>query len=912
MMRALRACLVRFGELFRKQRRDRELAEELESHLEMHIEDNLRAGMTMEEARRHALTRLGGIEQTKESYRDRRGIPWLESMLQDIRFGLRMLRKSPGFSAVAVLTLALGIGANTAIFSFTDQVLLRDLPVPHPEQLVVLRSPGPTHGHVWSDIDNGAQSFPYPIYKDLRERATVFSGLLACRGADVNVSSRNTTQSAHAELVSGNYFQTLEVQPALGRVFTASDETAPGANPVAVLSYGYWSRKFGAEPSILNKPLTVNGIPLTVVGVAHKGFDGVEIGEAPDIFIPVTMKAQIAPNPLQKLEDRNDYWLPIMGRLKPGMTRARAQESLQPIYEPILELDAKLLKLSGRDLQRFISKRLLLTSGSHGRLVLQEDAEEPLLVLMGMVGLVLFITCANLAGLLVARAEARQREIAVRLALGAERGRLARQLVTESLLIGVAGGAAGVALASWSLNAMVGAIPPGVRMTGLEGGVDSRVLLFAITVAILTSVFFGLAPALCATRVDLNSALKEQGSSLSEGRSNIRLRKVLITSQVALTTVLLVGAGLFTRTLVNLEHASLGVNTSHILQFAVAPDLNGDSPAQTLQFTDSARQEIAATPGVRSVGVSTIPIFADDDSSFNITPEDYAMRSDEDTNVQSNFVGPGYFSTMGIPLIVGREFTDADTATSPKVIVINEKLARRFFAGRNPIGMHIAQGAGDNLHFDMEIVGVVADSKWDGPRDTISPFLYRPYAQNPRLGHLAFYVRTQRHPLAMAATLRGVIASLDPNLPVNNMRTLDEQVSDSLFNDKLVAILSVSLALLAALLAAMGLYGVLTYVVARRTREIGIRLALGGQRADILLLIVGQGVLLTVIGGMIGVVTALGVARGIAALLYGVTPSDPLTFGGVIALLAVVSGAACYIPARRAMRVDPMVALRYE
>ena len=899
-------------DIFRQRQADAELDEELRAHLTLMIDQKIAEGMGPEEARRAARIELGGVEQIKEEVRAVRTGAWLETLLQDVRFGLRMLRKSPGFTIVAVLILALGIGANTAIFSFTDQVLLRDLPVPHPEQLVVLRSPGPTHGHVWSDIDNGAQSFSYLMYRDLRERTNVFSGLLACRGADVNVSRRDTTQSAHAELVSGNYFQTLEVQPALGRVFTASDETAPGANPVAVLSYGYWSRKFGSDSSILNKALTVNGIPLTVVGVAHQGFDGVEIGQTPDIFIPVTMKAQMAPNPRQKLEDRNDYWLPIIGRLKPGMTRARAQASLQSIYEPILESDAKLLKLSGRDLQRFISKRLLLTSGSHGRLILQEDAEEPLLVLMGMVGLVLVITCANLAGLLVARVEARQREIAVRLALGAGRGRLARQLVTESLLIGVGGGAAGVALASWSLNAMVGAIPPEVGMTGLEGGLDSRVLLFAIALAILTSVFFGLAPALCATRVDLQSTLKEQGPSLSEGRSNIRLRKVLIISQVALTTVLLVGAGLFARTLVNLEHASLGVNTSRILQFSVAPDLNGDSPAQTLQFTDSARQEIAATPGVRSVGVSTIPIFGDDDSGFNITPEGYAMRSDENTNVQSDFVGPGYFSAMGIPLIVGREFTDADTATSRKVVVINEKLARRFFAGRNPIGMHIAQGAGDNLHFDMEIVGVVADSKWDGPRDTISPFLYQPYTQNPRLGHLAFYVRTQRDPLAMAATLRGVIASLDPNLPVNNMRTLDEQVSDSLFNDKLVAMLSVSLALLAALLAALGLYGVLTYVVARRTREIGIRLALGGQRADILRLIVGQGALLTVIGSMIGIVTALGVARGIASLLYGVTARDPLTFGGVIALLGAVSGAACYIPARRAMQIDPMVALRYE
>ena len=837
----------------------------------------------------------------------------MNALLQDLRYGLRMLGKSPGFTAIAVLTLALGIGANTAIFSFTDQILLRNLPVPNPQQLVVLSSPGPHNGHTWSDSAGDAQSFSYPMYKDLRARADVFSGLLACRGVDVNVAGRGTTQSAHGELVSGNFFDALEVQPALGRVFTDSDETAPGANPVAVLSYGYWTRQFGADPSVLNKLLIVNGVPLTVVGVAREGFDGVQIGDTPDVFIPVTMKTQMMSTEGHTLEDHSDFWLPVVGRLKPGISRARAQASLQPIYASLLKEDAKVRGGFPRDvLRRYTSKPLLLTSGAHGRLVLQQDAEEPLLVLMSMVGLVLLIACANLAGLLVARGEARQREIAVRLALGAGRGRLVRQLLTESLLIGIAGGAVGITLASWCLNAMVGAIPPDKGMHGLANSLDFRVLLFAIALAVLTSVLFGLAPAMRATRVDLHSTLKEQGSSVSEGRSNVRLRQVLIVAQVALTAVLLVGAGLFARTLVNLEHANLGVNTGNILQFSVRPDLNGNSPAQALEFANRARQEIAAAPGVRSVSVSAIPIFADDDASFNITPQGYAMRPEEDTNVQDDWIGPNYFSTMGIPLIAGREFNDADNATSQKVIIINEKLARKYFAGENPIGMHIGQGAGKSTKLDMEIVGVVADSKWDGARDTISPFLYRPYAQDPNLGRLVFYVRTERDPAAMAATLHSVIARLDPNLPMNNMRTLDEQVSDSMFNDRLVATLSVSLALLAALLAALGLYGVLAYVVARRTREIGIRMALGGQRADILRLVLGQGAWLTVIGGAIGIVAALGVTQWIASLLYGVNPRDPLTFVAVIALLALVSGAACYLPAQRAMRVDPMVALRYE
>jgi putative ABC transport system permease protein len=837
----------------------------------------------------------------------------MQTLMQDLKYGLRMLGKAPGFTAVAVLTLGLGIGANTAIFSFTDQILLRNLPVPNPQQLVVLRSPGIHNGHTWSDIDNGAQSFSYPIYDELRERQSCFSGLLAYHDTDVNVSGHGTTQNTEAALVSGNYFQTLEVQPALGRVFSSGDETAPGANPIAVLSYAYWTRQFGADPSILNKPLVVNGIPLTVVGVARKGFNGIELGDLPGIFIPLTMKSQILPTEGHALEDRGDFWLPLVGRLKPGISLARAEASLGPIYASLLKEDVKIRGgFSAKGVRQYTSKPLQLIRGAHGRLVLQQDTQEPLLVLMSMVGVVLLIACANLAGLLIARGEARQREIGVRLALGAGRARLVRQLLTESLLIGIAGGAVGIALASWCLSALVGAIPADRGMLGLAGSLDARVLWFAIALTLATSVLFGLAPAMRSTRVDLHSTLKEQGWSTSQSHSGVGLRKILIIAQVALTAVLLVGAGLFARTLANLEHASLGVVTRRVLQFSVSPDLNGDTPAHTLQFADTARREIAALPGVRSVSISTLPIFGDDTASFNITPQGYAMKPDEDTDVDYTYIGPNYFSTMGIPLISGREFTDADGAASPKVCIINEKLAQRFFAGRDPIGLHIARGAGNHVTPDIEIVGVVANSKWGSARSDIVPFLYMPYAQNPLLGRLVFYVRTERDPSAMAATLHSVMQRLDANLPVNDMRTLDAQVSHSMFNDKLIATLSVSLALLAALMAALGLYGVLAYVVARRTREIGIRMAIGAQRKDVLWLIMGQGAWLTVIGGAIGIVVSLIASRWVASLLYGVTARDPLTFAGVAALLALVAAAACYVPARRAMRVDPMAALRHE
>src|SRR5438105_1000024 len=918
-MSLFRNFTIGLRSLFRKNQVDRELDEELGADLEREAAEKMRQGISRKDALREVRLERGSLEVTKELVRAGGWECFVETCWQDLHYSVRMLGKSPGFAAVAVLTLALGIGANTAIFSLTDQILLRELPVPHPEQLVILRSPGPNHGHTWGDVDQGAQSFSYLMYKDLRERATVFSGLLACRRITVNVSGHGETQAAHADLVSGYFFETLEVQPALGRLFMPGDETASGANTVAVLSYAYWSRKFGADPAILNKPLTVNGVPLTVVGVTRKGFFGVQIGLTPDLFIPVTMKAQMAPNPNQTLEDRTDRWLPVVGRLKPGMTVARAEAELQPIYQPILESDAKLLKLSGDDLKRFISKPLLLMSGAHGRLVLQEGTQEPLLVLMSMVGLVLLIACANLAGLLVARGEARRREIGVRLAMGAKRARLIRQLLTESLLVAIGGGAAGIALAWWCLNTITAAIPPGQGMLGLVTNLDFRVLWFAIALTLATSIVFGLAPAMRATRLDLQSTLKDQGSSVSAGRSNVGLRKLLIVSQVALTAVLLAGAGLFARTLVNLEHANLGVNTGRVLQFSVAPDFNGSTPAQTIAFADRARNEIAAFPGVRSVSISSAEILANDDYVSNFTPEGYVPQPGhvpqpgDDTDAMYDYIGPDYFSTIGIPLIAGREFSEADTATSPKVCIINEKQAQRFFVGRNPIGLHMTHGSG-KLYKDppMEIVGVVANSKWDDARSDIVPFLYMPYSQDVNLGHLAFYVRAERDPAPIAAALRTLIQRLDPNLPVNNMRTLEEQVSNSMLNDRLVTGLSISLAFLAALLAALGLYGVLAYVVARRTREIGIRIALGGERADIVRLVVGQGGRLTVMGGAIGIVAALVAMRWVASLLYGVTAHDPLTFVGVVALLAIVSAMACYLPARRAMRVDPMIALRYE
>jgi predicted permease len=834
----------------------------------------------------------------------------MENLLQDIRFGLRTLGKNPGFTVVAILTLALGIGANAAIFSLMDQVLLRLLPVERPRELVVLTSPGVNHGRVWSDSDGGP-SFSYPMYKDLRDRNEVFTGLLARFHVQVNVAGEGQSQLAEGELVSGNYFQVLGVRPFLGRVLTAQDETAPGANPVTVLTYGYWTRHFGSDPNILNKQLAVNGNSLTVVGVARPGFTGVQVGLIPDLFIPITMKAQMTPN-WDGLADRNDHWVTMLGRLKPGMSADKAQAGLAPLYRALMEGDATALKLSPRDQQEFVNRKLVLDTGSHGRPILQHDAQQPLLVLMAMVGLVLLIACANLAGLLIARGEGRQREIALRLALGAGRLRLVRQLMTESLILALAGGAAGLALASWTLNVIVNSIPEDQGASGLTSQLDYRVLIFAGVVSLVTGVLFGLAPAIRATHTDLQSVLKDQGVNVSGGKANVRVRKFLLTSQIALTAVLLAAAGLFAHSLLNLKTQDLGVRPDHVLEFSISPELNRYTPPQTVALTDRIRKSIEAVPGVRSVSTSEIPMLANSNSSSNITVQSYNAQEDENMNVDQNWVGPNFLAAMGIPLLNGREFSETDTGTSPKVAIINEALARRFFAGRNPIGLHFGFGGGNDVKLDTEIVGVVKDSKNTDVKTAAHPFVFVPYAQSEHFGNATFYVRTSQDPVALTANVRNVIQGFDGNLPVYGVKTLTAQVDEIMFTDRLVTVFSLCLGLLASLLAAVGLYGVMAYVVARRTREIGIRMALGATQKNVAWMILREIVGMLAAGLCVGLIAAYGIGRVVESLLFGVKADDPIVFVTAAGLLVAVALLAGWLPSRKAANVDPMVALRYE
>jgi putative ABC transport system permease protein len=827
----------------------------------------------------------------------------MDTLWQDLRYGFRTLVKNPGFTAIAVLTLALGLGANTAIFSLTDQILLRLLPVEKPDELVLLRSPGPKQGRVWSDGDSDT-SFSYPLYKELRDKNNVFSGLLARFAVPLSVAGDGQTERANGELVSGNYFEVLGVRPVLGRVFTDDDDRTPGASPIVVLSHGYWTRRFGANADVLNKTLVVNGTGMTVVGVARAGFNGVQVGQLPDIFIPMTMKEQVTPN-WKGLDNHKDFWLAIIGRLPPGLSRQQAEAAFSPVYRQILQEELPLMgKWSAETQQRFLDKKMLLDAGGRGRQILQHDTQQPLLVLMGMVGLVLLIACANVANLLMARGAARQREIAIRMAVGAGRFRLVRQFLVESLLLSLIGGGVGLLVAAWTISGLVAAIPASMGAMGLSPQLDPRLMAFNFTLSVITGLLFGLMPALRATRLNLESTLREQGSSVSGSHAQVRFRKGLVVSQIVLTTVLLVGAGLFAKSLSNLQRLNLGLRPDQLVAFSIAPELNGYKPQQTITLFEQLHQGLATQPGVDAVTEAEIPIFTDSNSSSNITVEGYQPQDDEEMNVYQNYIGPSYFSALGVPLIKGREFAVSDAATSPKVGIINESMAQLYFAGREPLGAHFAFGAGDKVHPDIQIVGVVKDSKHASVREKGRPFLYIPYTQQKAIGNITFYIKTKQEAGVMATTLRHEVQRLDSNLPVYDLKTLEQQIDESLFADKFLTTLSLSFALLAALLAVVGLYGVMAYTVTRRTREIGIRMALGATRGNVSWLILREVVGLALIGLITGLPAAYGLGRLTESLLFGVTAS-----GLLLSVATLVGG---YLPARKAASIDPLTALRYE
>ncbi len=836
----------------------------------------------------------------------------MTTLLQDLRYAARTLRRSPGFALVAVATLALGIGANTAIFALVDRVLLSLLPVKAPQELVVLSSPGPLQGHVWSDGDVST-SFSYPMYRDLKDRAPVFQGLLAEYPFDASVATASSTDRARGELVSGNYFDLLGVLPHVGRTLTPGDDRVPGGHPVVVLSHGYWTRRFGADPAVLNKTITVNDHAMTVVGVARAAFSGIQPGRPVDVFVPLLMKEQMTPT-WNGLDDPKDYWLQIVGRLKRGMSRERAQAALQPVYAPMLrDLAALMTGMKDTTRREFLSKKLLLLPGGHGRLVLRESLGRPLVSLMALVALVLLIACSNLAGLLAARGIARQREYGIRLAIGASRTQLLRQSILECLLFAAAGGGLGLAVAAWILNILVGAFPPDADLRQIAVQIDPRVFAFAAILSLLTGLFFGIAPALRAARLDPARTLRGTGrGSATTGRDVLRLRQWLVTGQVALTLVLLVAAGLFVGSLRNLARVHLGLRPDHVIGFSVAPELNGYTPARTAGLARDLTESIASLPGIRSVSAAEISTLTGNDSGSNVTVDGIDPNPDQSTHVLTNWIGPDYFSTLGIPLLTGREISWRDDSHAPKVAVVNESFVRRFGAGRDTIGLRFRFGRGGVERPAFEVVGVVKNSKSSEVSEPDRPFIYLPYLQDENLGQLTFYVRSEQEPALLAASLRAAVRRLDPRLPVFDVRTLSEQIRNSLATQRVITFLSAAFGALAALLASIGIYGVLAFAVAERRQEIGVRVALGAQPVAVRNLVLREVFRFLLIGGAVGLPAAYGLARAVESILFGVRAGDLRIFVMGVAVLLAVSLAAAYPPARRAARTNPMEALRSE
>jgi predicted permease len=831
---------------------------------------------------------------------------------QDIRYGLRLLAKNPGFTLLAVLTLALGIGANTGIFSVLRQVLLQRLPVPHPEQLVLLYAPGLKNGHVSSDEGDGSESFSYPMYVDLRDHNSVFAGLAAKANYPVSVAFRGQTERADAEIVSGNYFETLGVRPALGRVLLPPDTAVEGSNPVVVLGYGYWKKHFGGDAGVLNQALIVNNQAMTVVGIVQPSFDGIQLGRIPDLYIPVTMKPAITPA-WNGLTDHKDYWIKLIARLKPGCSPMQAAAALAPTYHALLENELPLnTGLSQQEQQQFLAKQIVLRDGARGRPLLANDAGPQLRTLMGMVALVLLITCANVAGLLTARGAARQKEISVRLSLGASRWKLVRQLLIESCLLSCLGALLGLVLASWLSSALVRFAAANEIADGLSSSLNLQVLLFTGALAVFCGILFGVAPALSATRVPLASTLKEQAGSLSSGLSHTRLRKILVVSQVTLTLLLVTSAWGFVRSLYNLKHVDLGFPTDHVLQFSIAPQLNGYDQGRSLEFYHRLEDRLKTLPGVLSLSAAEEALISDSDRGSNVTVEGApADLPDDAKHVLWNAVGPAHFTNLRVPLLSGREFTEQDDPDSPKVAILNETMANLYFPNGRALGKRMKFGSGSDP-LNIQVIGVVRDSHHSNVREKPRPFLYVPYRQEKSVRSLTYYLRTSLDPLALASAVRQAVGELDASLPIFAVRSFEGQVDEQIAGEKLVAFLSAAFGALAALLAALGIYALLAYTVTQRTREIGVRMALGAEPRRVGWMLFAEVARLTGIGVVIGIPLAYGMSRLINSLLFGVQAFGFAGVGISLAALALVAAIATWAPSRRAMRIDPMTALRYE
>jgi predicted permease len=835
----------------------------------------------------------------------------MEGSIQDLRYGIRMLFKSPSFTVAVVLTLALGIGANTAIFSLMDAVLLKMLPVKHPEQLVFLEGSSPQGLGPSSNLS-------YAWFEQIRRHHEVLCAVCTfSSGLLLNANLNGQAQMAEAEQVSGSYFAVLGVNAFFGRSFTDDDDKVPGGHPVAMISYSYWQRRFERDPAIVGKTISLNGHPFTIIGVTPPEFFGTLVGSSTDIWVPIMMRAQTVPGGTIE-EYFNEPLGVVLARLKPGVTEQQASAVLTGLWQQSLAVRMG-SQLSAEKQRSLREQRIGLRPASRGLSELRDQFSEPLHVLMTVVGLVLLIACANVAGLLLSRATARRGEIAVRLALGASRWQLTRQLLTESMLLAIVGGALGLLVAWWGSDLLLALVSSGRIPIFLKLTLDGRILGFTAAVSLLAGILFGLVPALRTTSLDLATGLKVSGG-VSGGASRLGLGKALVIVQVALSFVLVIGAGLFVRSLEKLKSLDAGFNRENVLLFSTDPRMIGYQGSQIAHLYQQVLERLATIPGVRSVSLSRQGLLSGSGTQSSMYVQGRTPHPDENItdgqgtswNVPAKSeVGPRFFETLGISILRGRDFGPQDTEQAPKVAVINETFARYYFGNDDPIGRRF--GSDPEISGAVEIVGVVKDAKYDNLREQIPRTFYVPYLQAPgSWRETNFQIRTVGDPSRIVAAVRQAVQAVDKNLPVTNLKTLATQVDESLMQERLIGTLSGFFGLLSLVLAAIGLYGLMAYAVSQRTHEIGIRMALGGQRRDVLWLVLKEALRLVLIGMSIGLFAALAASRLIANQLFGLTPSDPKTFALASLLLVAVAAFAGYLPAKRASKVDPMVALRYE
>ncbi|HEY6784543.1 MAG TPA: ABC transporter permease [Gemmatimonadales bacterium] len=907
--RRLRGALARILGFGTRADDEARMHEEMSEHLEQRTRQLVAQGLPPAEARRRAAVAFGPRASHQEAARDQLRAPWADHLLRDLRYAVRTLFRTPFVTTVAILSLSLGIGASSAIFSLFDEVLLRPLPVREPGRLVNLSAPGPKPGYASCGEPGDCQvAFSYRMFRDLEQRQTVFSDVAGHVPFAASVTYQDQPVTGDAVLVSGSYFPTLGVRPALGRLLTESDDQSIGTNFVAVLSYSYWQSRLGGDRAILGKPVTVNGRAMTIVGVAEPGFEGTTLGLEPLAYVPLTMQGVLVPNG-EDFEDRRDYWVYAFARLKPGMTIQQASVGLNGLYHSILnDVEVPLQKgMSDATLAQFREKKVVVEAGARGQSIMHQSTSTPFLMLFGVTGIVLLIACANIANLLLARGAGRAMEMGLRVALGSSRARLIAQLLVESLALACLGGLASLLVAKWTLGGIASLIPLGTS-GGLSFTLQPPVLLFSAVLTLGTGFAFGLFPAWHSTRGDLVTTMRANAGHISGARSAARFRSSLVTLQIALATGLLIAAGLFMKSLVNVTRADLGLHVDSVVTFQLSPEQAGYQDPRTAAYYARVEEALAGIPGVTSLTTSNVPVFAGRNRGRPVFTAGFPTGPDVDRGASYNLVGTNYFSTFGVPLIAGREFTDADRRGALRVGVVNQAFVKKFGLTTGAVGKYFSDPP-DTAN--IQIVGVVPDVKYSEVKAPVPAVFYLPWRQRPDIPSMSFYLRTAR-PEFVLRSIPGVIRKIDPGIAVEGLKTVAQQVQDNVFMDRMISILSTAFAVLATLLAAVGLYGILAYSVAQRTRELGVRMALGADAGRVRMMVLRQVGGMMVIGGVIGLAGAVVFGRAASSLLFGLNGTDPGVFALSLAVLTLVALTAGYLPARRASRIDPIKALRYE